>query len=238
MSAPTRQPSPAGPATGSGTGSEPVVETCTVETLVERARALLVEGRRTFLGITGAPGAGKSTLAEALVAALPPGQAVLVGMDGFHLRDDELTRLGRRERKGAIDTFDSAGFVHLLERLRARTDAVVYAPVFDRGLEESIGSAQPVPAEIPLVVTEGNYLLAEDGDWGRVADLLDECWFLEPGEDVRVERLVARHERFGRSPEEAYERSTGSDGRNAELVATTRARATAVLRLTSTIEPA
>ena len=224
MSAP---PSPAGP------GASP--ETCTVESLVERARGLVTPGRRTFLGITGAPGAGKSTLAEALVAALPPGAAVLVGMDGFHLRDDELTRLGRRERKGAIDTFDAAGFVHLLERLRARTDAVVYAPVFDRGLEESIGSAQPVPAEIPLVVTEGNYLLADSGDWARVRELLDECWFLEPGEDVRVDRLVARHERFGRSPEEAYARSTGSDGRNAELVATTRARATAVLRLTSTI---
>ena len=237
MSATPRLPDPAA---GSATTPDrvPEAESCTVESLVERARALVVEGRRTFLGITGAPGAGKSTLAEAVVAALPPGQAVLVGMDGFHLRDDELTRLGRRERKGAIDTFDSAGFVHLLERLRARTDAVVYAPVFDRGLEESIGSAQPVPAEVPLVVTEGNYLLAEDGDWARVRDLLDECWFLEPGEDVRVERLVARHERFGRSPEEAYARSTGSDGRNAELVATTRARATAVLRLTSTIGPA
>lgn len=226
---------PASPPAEASRAQAPAAESCTVEVLVERARRLLVEGQRSFLGITGAPGAGKSTLAEAVVAALPPGQAVLVGMDGFHLRDDELTRLGRRERKGAIDTFDSAGYVHLLERLRARTDAVVYAPVFDRGLEESIGSAQPVPAEIPLVVTEGNYLLATDGDWARVRDLLDECWFLEPGEDVRVDRLVARHERFGRSPEEAYARTVGSDGRNAELVATTRGRADAVLRLTSTI---
>ena len=230
----TAPPAPA--ATGVAVGT--TVESCTVELLVERARQLVHDGRRTFLGITGAPGAGKSTLAEAVVDALGPGQAVLVGMDGFHLRDDELARLGRREHKGAIDTFDAAGYVHLLERLRARTDAVVYAPVFDRGLEESIGSAQPVPAEVPLVVTEGNYLLATSGDWARVRELLDACWFLEPGEDVRVERLVARHERFGRSPEEAYARTVGSDGRNAELVATTRARADAVLRLTSTIAPA
>ena len=206
------------------------VERRTTQQLVDLARGLVQPGRRTFLGITGAPGAGKSTLAEALVEALD-GDAVLVGMDGFHLRDDELTRLGRRERKGAIDTFDAAGYVHLLRRLHDRTDAVVYAPVFDRGLEESIGSAFGVPADVPLVVTEGNYLLADQGDWAQVAPLLDQCWFLEPGEDVRLDRLVARHQRFGRSPEEAWERSTGSDGRNAELVATTRSRASLVVSL-------
>jgi pantothenate kinase len=204
------------------------VESRTTEQLVDLARTLVTPGRRSFLGITGAPGAGKSTLAEALVEALD-GDAVLVSMDGFHLRDAELERLGRRERKGAIDTFDVAGYLHLLRRLRDRTDAVVYAPVFDRGLEESIGSAFAVPAEVPLVVTEGNYLLADEGDWAQVGPLLDACWFLEPGEDVRLDRLVARHQRFGRSPEEAWERSTGSDGRNAALVAATRARASLVV---------
>jgi pantothenate kinase len=210
--------------------TSPTVEQRSTEQLVALARSLVTPGRRSFLGITGAPGAGKSTLAEAVVAALGD-DAVLVGMDGFHLRDDELTRLGRRERKGAIDTFDVAGYLHLLRRLRDRTDAVVYAPVFDRGLEESIGSAFGVPADVPLVVTEGNYLLADDGDWAQVRPLLDQCWFLEPGEDVRLERLVARHQRFGRSLEEAWERSTGSDGRNAELVASTRSRATLVVTL-------
>jgi len=210
--------------------TSPTVEQHTTEQLVALARSLVTPGRRSFLGITGAPGAGKSTLAEAVVAALGD-DAVLVSMDGFHLRDDELTRLGRRERKGAVDTFDVAGYLHLLRRLRDRTDAVVYAPVFDRGLEESIGSAFGVPAEVPLVVTEGNYLLADHGDWAQVLPLLDQCWFLEPGEDVRLDRLVARHQRFGRSPEEAWERSTGSDGRNAELVASTRSRATLVVTL-------
>jgi pantothenate kinase len=208
----------------------PTPERRTTEQLVELARSLVRRDRRSFLGITGAPGAGKSTLAAQVVEALG-GDAVLVGMDGFHLRDDELTRLGRRERKGAIDTFDVAGYLHLLRRLRDRTDAVVYAPVFDRGLEESIGSAFPVPAEVPLVVTEGNYLLAQDGDWAQVRPLLDQCWFLEPGDDVRLDRLVARHRRFGRSTEEAWERSTGSDGHNADLVATTRERATLVVTL-------
>jgi pantothenate kinase len=186
-------------------------------------------GRR-ILGITGAPGSGKSTLADALVAALAP-QAVLVSMDGFHLCNVELRRLGRLERKGAIDTFDAAGYLHLLRRLHSREDAVVYAPRFDRALEESIGSAIPVPADVPLIVTEGNYLLADGPSWSQIRSLLDECWYVEPGEERRLSRLIARHVEFGRSPREAYERSHGSDGRNAELIRSTKPRATRVVEV-------
>ncbi len=195
--------------------------------LIAAARALIVPGERRILGLTGAPGAGKSTLAEALLAALAP-DAVVVAMDGFHLRDDELKRLGRYQRKGAIDTFDAAGFVHLLRRLRNR-ERLVYVPVFDRALEESIGSAVPVPGDVPLIITEGNYLLVPDGEWGEIAGLLDESWYVEPGDGVRVERLIARHVAFGRSAEEAADRAAGSDGRNAELIAATRDRATRVV---------
>jgi pantothenate kinase len=98
-------------------------------------------------------------------------------------------------------------------------------------LEESIGSAIPVPAEIPLVVTEGNYLLADGPSWGQIRDLLDECWYVEPGEERRLSRLVARHVEFGRSPREAYERSHGADGRNAELISSTKPRATRVVEV-------
>lgn len=207
-------------------------EEVTTEKLVEAARGLIDRTSRRVLGITGAPGAGKSTVAEAIVAALAP-DAVLVGMDGFHLRDDELRRLGRYERKGARDTFDAAGYVHLLRRLRDADDAVVYAPVFDRGLEESIGSAVPVPKEVPLIITEGNYLLVDDPVWGEVADLLDECWYVDPGEDARLNWLVARHVRFGRSEAEALARSGGSDGRNAELTASFRSRASWIVRVSA-----
>ncbi|GAA3615218.1 nucleoside/nucleotide kinase family protein [Microlunatus ginsengisoli] len=199
----------------------------TMADLIAAARALIVPGERRILGLTGAPGAGKSTLAEALLAALAP-DAVVVAMDGFHLRDDELKRLGRYQRKGAIDTFDAAGFVHLLRRLRNR-ERLVYVPVFDRGLEESIGSAVPVSGDVPLIITEGNYLLVPDGEWGEIAGLLDESWYVEPGDGVRVERLIARHVAFGRSAEEAADRAAGSDGRNAELIAATRDRATRVV---------
>jgi len=206
------------------------MEDVRLDQLVADARALLRPGARALLGLTGAPGAGKSTVAEHLVAALEA-DAVLVGLDGFHLADDELRRMGRWQSKGAVDTFDAGGYVHLLRRLRARDEPVVYAPRFDRSLEESIGSAVPVPAEIPLIVTEGNYLLVDTEPWAAVRDLLDACWYVEPGEELRLERLVARHQRFGRSPDEARERSYGSDQRNAELIASTRDRADRVVRM-------
>lgn len=195
--------------------------------LVERARGLAVPGQRRILGITGAPGSGKSTVAEALVAALD-GAAVLVGMDGFHLANVELERLGRRDRKGAVDTFDAAGYAALLRRLRAAGEEVVYAPLFRREIEEPIGSAVPVPPDIPLVITEGNYLLT----WEPVRVLLDEAWYLDPPEDVRLERLVRRHEAYGKSPAQAWDWAYGSDQRNAELVAATRDRADLVIQLT------
>ena len=130
------------------------------EHLVDRARALMAGGR-AVLGICGAPGAGKSTLAARLAEAVGPA-AVVVPMDGFHLHDDELARLGLSDRKGAPETFDVAGYVALLRRLHIETDHVVYAPEFDRSREESIAGAIAVRPEHRLVVTEGNYLLDDE----------------------------------------------------------------------------
>jgi pantothenate kinase len=197
--------------------------------LLERAQRLADGGGRRILGITGPPGAGKSTIAEALAEALGE-RARLVGMDGFHLAEAELQRLGHRDRKGAPDTFDALGYVALLRRLRAVDEEVVYAPHFDRSIEEAIAGYVPVPRGVPLVITEGNYLLVDDGPWAAVRPLLDECWYVEPDETERLERLVARHQRFGRTPAEAWERSTGSDQRNADVIAATRQAADVVIR--------
>ncbi len=203
-----------------------MIETTRVDALVARAQELAASGERRLLGITGPPGAGKSTLAEEVVAALD-GQAVLVGMDGFHLAGAELERLGRADRKGAVDTFDAAGYVALLARLRAAGPDVVYAPEFRREIEEPIACAVPVAPEVGLVVTEGNYLLVWDG----VRALLDEVWYVEHDEEERVARLVERHERFGKPRELAESWVSRSDQRNAEVVAATRERADVLVRL-------
>jgi pantothenate kinase len=200
----------------------------TLDDLVTRASRLADTGGRRILGITGAPAAGKSTLARRLVAALGE-RAVEVGMDGFHLAQRELNRLGRAERKGAPDTFDAVGYVALLARLAAAGPDVVYAPEFRRDLEEPIGSAIPVPPTVPLVVTEGNYLLLPGEPWRRIRPLLDEVWFLAPPEEERLTRLIARHRAFGRGEAQAKQRAYGSDRANADVIAPTAARADLVL---------
>jgi pantothenate kinase len=201
-----------------------------VETALQRARALAASGQRRILGIAGMPGSGKSTLARQVSDDLAAA-AVYVPMDGFHLANHELLRLGRRDRKGAVDTFDAAGFVHLLRRLRAGEDDVVYAPSFLREIEEPIAGWIPVPANVPLVVTEGNYLLAGQNGWERVRPLLDEAWYVEAADETRIERLITRHIAFGKSEEDARRWSLGSDQTNAQLVRTTRDRADVVVRI-------
>ncbi|MET8164374.1 nucleoside/nucleotide kinase family protein [Streptomyces sp. NPDC005329] len=209
----------------------------TFDDLLVRARALAGNGgRRALLGIAGSPGSGKTTLAERLVRELNGAGEPWVAhvpMDGFHLADVELDRLGRRDRKGAPDTFDAAGYAALLRRLREETDGedVVYAPGFERVLEQPLAGAVPVPPTARLVVTEGNYLLLGAGAWARARAALDEVWFCESDEDERVRRLVARHEEFGKPHEEAVAWVLRSDQRNAELVAATRERADLVVPL-------
>jgi pantothenate kinase len=152
-----------------------------------------------------------------------------VPMDGFHLADVELDRLGRRDRKGAPDTFDTAGYAALLRRLRADEDEVVYAPAFERDLEQPIAGSIPVPRAARLIVTEGNYLLLGDGHWTRVRQQLDEVWYCDLDTDERLRRLIARHERFGKDHEAALAWATGTDQRNADLIAETRQHADLVI---------
>lgn len=214
------------------------MQTATTAELVRRAAGLATQGTRRLLGIAGAPGAGKSTLAALIAAELGADLAVLVPMDGFHLASDALERLELADVKGAVETFDGWGYLALLQRLLAQPErlgrsheGVVYAPRFDRSLEDPVGSAIPVRAAVPLVITEGNYLLADDEPWASIRALLTESWFLAPEEPVRMSRLIARHERFGRSHDEALERSHGSDQRNAEFIETTAQHADLIVRI-------
>ncbi len=191
-----------------------------------RLQALTATGQRKLLGLVGPPGAGKSTLSAALLAALP-GAAQVVPMDGYHLAQAELERLGRAQRKGAPDTFDAAGYTALLQRLRDQHHggATIYAPEFRREIEEPIANAIPVFAETQLVITEGNYLLLEDPAWVGVRGLLDEVWYIATDEAARADWLLARHMRYGRSREAALAWIDQTDEPNARRIAAVAHRA-------------
>src|SRR5580765_4587065 len=221
----------------------------TLAALADRTRALVAGSRagaggesvgRVVVGITGAPGAGKTTVVERLLAVLretqapgiPDGSwAAHVPMDGFHLADVQLDRLGLRDRKGAPETFDAQGYAALLGRLRAGGPDTVYAPGFERTLEQPIAAAISVEPSARLVLTEGNYLLLQQGPWTRVRELLTEVWFVDVPDALRVERLVARHVEFGKSVDEARAWVARSDEANARVVAATRALADVVVEL-------
>jgi pantothenate kinase len=200
-----------------------------VDQAIERAIALAARGR-TLLGITGAPGAGKSTLSEVISKAVP--SSMVVPMDGFHLLNDELVRRGTRDRKGAPDTFDVEGYVALLDRVRhQRPDQIVTAPLYDRAAGAPIPNSLAIDYDTALVITEGNYLLLDDSRWEPVQRLLDEVWFVDVDDHARVDRLIARHIQFGKSPDAAREWVMRSDEANAALVTATRSRADVVVRL-------
>ena len=186
-----------------------------------------------MLGITGAPGAGKSTLAALLATRRG---ATVVPMDGFHLADVELVRRGLRDRKGAPETFDAEGYAALLRRVRGR-EPLVMAPSFERTFEQPIAGALPIPGDSELVVTEGNYLLLADGAWPRVREQLDAVWHVVTDEALRLERLVARHVAFGKSPEQARAWVERVDQPNAVLIEAAASRADVVLDLTQ-LDPA
>jgi pantothenate kinase len=208
-------------------------ESDTLERLAEDAIALAEDRQRAVLGIAGSPGAGKSTLVEQLLARIgerkEPGWVAHVPMDGFHLADGQLRRIGALGRKGAPDTFDPVGYAQLLERVAVETDAPVYAPGFDRTLEQPLAAALVVLPSARLVITEGNYLLLEHPAWLRARRAMDRVWFVSSEEALRVERLVARHVEFGKSPGAAQAWVTGTDQPNADLVSPTAATADVVI---------
>jgi pantothenate kinase len=150
-------------------------------------------------------------------------------MDGFHLADAALAERGILERKGAIETFDVHGYLALLRRLRAELEHDVLAPDFERTLEQPIAGAITVRPQDRLVVTEGNYLLDDESAWPEVRAALDETWFIDIDDDVRVGRLVRRHVRFGKPEAEAASWVAKVDEANARRIIARRSAADLVV---------
>jgi pantothenate kinase len=208
-----------------------------LDELAERAVGLIPSVGRAILGITGPPGAGKSALVDQLMCALrrrapadaPNEWLAHVPMDGFHLANAQLDRLGLRARKGAPDTFDDVGYAGCLERILDDLDNPIYVPGFERDLEQPIAAAAVVPIDARLVITEGNYLLLSSGAWPRALATMVEVWYCQVDDDVRRDRLIARHVEFGKSPAEAAAWVQRSDEANALLVAATKADADLVV---------
>lgn len=196
---------------------------------MDALRRRLTPGTRTILGIAGAPGSGKSTFAAWIQQQFAPGSALVVPMDGFHLGNAIIDGTPLRTRKGAIDTFDAGGYLSLLRRLVRRDESVVYAPEFRRTIDEPVAASIAIPAEVPLVITEGNYLLVEQEPWKEVRAQLDEVWFVDTPPALRLSRLVARHVEFGMQPEAAQAWASGPDETNAVLIQATRPAADRII---------
>lgn len=197
-----------------------------------RKRILDLESKsktRVVIGITGKPGAGKSTTTSKLKEMIPGEKAVILSQDGYHLSDLQLKSLGRSNIKGAPDTFDSEGFAKILLRVKSEFKNNIYFPIFHREIEESIAAEGLITEKTNVVLVEGNYLLFETYGWGEVAKHLDEIWYLQVDDDLRLSRLVARHIEFGKNPQVAVAWAQGTDEANARLIEKARDKANAFL---------
>lgn len=203
-----------------------------VQLLVEEIASLLQGSKpRTMIGIVGKPGAGKSTVVTEIQKQFSTEDVAIIPMDGYHLSNEELIRLGRRERKGAPDTFDVEGFISLITRVRNEIDKNHTFHIFHREIEASKADEGIVLRNTKVIVIEGNYLFSEEHNWSEVFPLLDQSWFIEIDDEIRMQRLITRHIKYGKTPQEAEDWSRGSDEANAKFIAKTASRAERIIKL-------
>ena len=207
------------------------MKSITREDAIARVSELLNSPNRFILGIVGKPGVGKSTITQFLSEHIASESISILPMDGFHMSNERLIEFGRRDRKGAPDTFDVDDFAKSLADVRAGHGSDIRFPIFKREIEASIPDAGLIPAQAKLVVVEGNYLLHDDFGWETIGDYLDETWFLDLDDELRMQRLIARHIQYGKTPEAANEWSRGTDEVNARLIEQSRSRATFTVTL-------
>jgi pantothenate kinase len=203
----------------------------TRDSALERASILQDSSHRFILGIVGKPGVGKSTFTDFLREHLSQDLLAILPMDGFHMSNEELLELGRRDRKGAPDTFDVRSFTQTLAAIKESSGADIKFPVFKREIEASIPDVGLIPAQAKLVIVEGNYLLHDQFGWEQVGSFLDEAWYLHVDDELRMQRLIARHIAFGKSLEDAKDWSEGTDEANARVIDKSESKADFVVTL-------
>ncbi len=184
-------------------------------------RSAGANGRRVMIAIAGAPGSGKSAIAERVVDVLNAGEGVsaaLFPMDGFHYDDAVLEEMKRRPFKGAIDTFDAHGLRHMLGRLKANEDDIVAVPVFDRAIEIARAGGRLIPQSVDIIVCEGNYLLAGQSPWDRLKPIFDLTVFVDVGEDDLRNRLRERWRSFGLAEDEINRKVEENDLPNGRFI--------------------
>jgi len=203
-----------------------------ISLLFEQIQSLLdSQSIRSIIGIVGKPGAGKSTIVLEIEKRFQPNEVAIIPMDGYHLSNEALIALGRRDRKGAPDTFDTQSFISLITEVKSSPQVDHRFPIFHREIEASIEDEGIVPSLAKVIVIEGNYLFSDEHNWSEVFALLDHTWFIEIDEEIRMQRLIARHIKYGKTPEEAEEWSRGSDEANARFITLTKDRAENIIKL-------
>ncbi|CAB4753243.1 unannotated protein [freshwater metagenome] len=204
-----------------------------INLLFEQIQSLLQSASpRSIIGIVGKPGAGKSTVVSEIEKRFDPSEVCVIPMDGYHLSNEILIELGRRDRKGAPDTFATEAFISLISKVKNDHKSEHRFPIFHREIEASKEDEGIVSSGVKVIVIEGNYLFSEEHNWNGVFPLLDHTWFIEIDNEVRMQRLIARHIKYGKTPGEAEDWSRGSDEANARFIELTAHRAASIIKLT------